>query len=1018
MKCRISQYFVVLAFLGLLTVAPVVSTHADDLEIFGGTSGGVEPNVLIIFDNSDSMADCVDGGQDGVANANCSISSESRIYKAKEVVKNIINTTDGVRFGLMIFNSNREGGYLVQPCGATKSDLVASVDGIDVEWGSPYIYTPLAETLAEAGLYFAGEQSWFNDGVTYTSPIQWSCQKNNIIIMTDGDPTDDLTHIGDRLYINNDTIGDNDGDSCDPNGCNADGTYSNSNLYDSDGSDYLDDVAYYLFHNDCNADYDDEQLIQTFPIGFAIDNQILADTATNGNYGGKYYTASNATALTSAFEDILTSVQSESDAIYASPVIPRNPENQAQSGNKVYMAFFKPQSDGRWLGNLKSYSLLDGELRDANNLRAVYPQDPSAIDYVVGREGYIKDTARSYWSSSVDGLDVAKGGAGVLLDNNNAREVYTFTYVDSTNYLVLNNPKMKLTDPLNDFRETTNPKITAALLDVADATERGEVLSNTLAGTTFEDENGTTQSWTMGDIIHSEPLVEAYKQNDNTYKNYIFVGANDGMLHVIDAADGQEKWAFIPPKQLPRLKLLLPENNPQKLHHYFVDGSPVIEELNNEKILIFGEGRGGERYYVLKVTDPLDPEWVYQIAEQMLELDAFGDVDFISGAAVLGQSWAKPQLKKIRDVDVDNNVHLYDVFLLAGGYDTRYENPTFSVPSPNNIAGRSIYTVNASSGLLVGPNINGGNWRDDSDQSVMNHSILEVTGFDTLGKGYMNRIYAGDLGGNLFATRYDDARDAWEELHLLDLPEDTITFTDSTNQSVSKNRGQKFMTKPDATLEPGGECIYLGTGDRENLTDTDRVDAFYAVCNDWVKLKDIDGNDILDAQGDYTYTPVPISDLVDVTGNLVQDSADATEKATIDAALKNSSGWYLHMEHPGEKITSSAKVIDGKIFFTTFTPGFGTVNNNDPCVTSFDLGVSRLYAIDYRTGGAVMELDGTGGLSKDDRSTIIGTSVAYEPVLTTSGVKTTLFYGSGGKLLSLDVDLQTLVKRYFWRQLE
>lgn len=1000
--------YVVLTLLVLLCLAPVSQLYADDLEIFGGTAGAAPPNVLIVFDNSGSMSsnDVPDG--------------RTRLEAARDVLLALVDSTDTtkVNMGLMSFiqGSGGEGGRIHQPCGASKAQLKQSINYIydTYEGGTG---TPLGEALEEAGLYFAGLASKFaareseynatevstaEDGTTltwyqnnsYNSPIVYTCQNNIIIFMTDGDSSRD----GERItpYINGHSI-----------------------ISDGD-SELIDDVAqFFTDHEMSISGLAETQNIQTYTIGFdtASTAALLTETANKGN--GKYYTASDPSGLADAFDSVLNDVQVTANAIYAPPVIPRNPENQIQSGDKVFMAFFKPQSDGRWLGNLKAYSLINGELRDADNVAAVYPQDPAAAGYVAGKEGYIKDTARSYWSAAADGLDVAKGGAGKLLDDNNSRDVYTFTFVDAVDYLVNDvNPKTDLTDPNNDFRETTNPKLTAALLDAASAAERATILSNTLAGTTFKDENGATQSWTLGDIVHSEPFVEAYKQNDNTYKNYIFVGANDGMLHVFDAADGQEKWAFIPPKQLPRLKLLLPANNPQKLHHYFVDGSPVVVEINNEKILFFGEGRGGERYYALNVTDPLTPVWLYQVDEQILETAAFTDVDFIDGAAVLGQSWAKPQLKKIRVKDADGIPILYDVFLLAGGYDARYEDPTFSVPSPNNIAGRAIYTIDATSGSLVGLNVNGGNWRDASDQSIMNHSILGVTGFDAFNQGYMTRVYAGDLGGNLFAARYDDARDTWEELLLLDLPEDLVTFTDTTNQSVTKKRGQKFMTRPDATLEKNGECVYFGTGDRENLTDTDRVDAFYAVCNKWEPLIDNNGDIVIDAEGDYEYKPVLLGDLVDVTGNLLQDSADATERATIAAALANGPGWFLRMEHPGEKITSSPKVIGGKIFFTTFTPGAEGINNSDPCVTSFDLGVSRLYAIDYRTGAAVMELDDTGGLSKDDRSTVIGTSVAYEPVLATSGAKTTLYYGSGGKLLSLDVDLETQTKKYYWRQVK
>ena len=91
-------------------------------------------------------------------------SMRTRESVAKEVIKNVIDETDGVRFGLMRFNAN-QGGRIVAECGTDKETLKNTIDGF-----GHTDYTPLAETLAEAGLYFAGQQSWFNGSSgTYSS---------------------------------------------------------------------------------------------------------------------------------------------------------------------------------------------------------------------------------------------------------------------------------------------------------------------------------------------------------------------------------------------------------------------------------------------------------------------------------------------------------------------------------------------------------------------------------------------------------------------------------------------------------------------------------------------------------------------------------------------------------------------------------------------------------------------------------------------------------------------------------
>ena len=75
--------------------------------------------------------------------------ARSRISVAKEVITNLITDTENVRFGLMIFNTS-EGGHLVSECGTDKTTLINAINAL-----SATTWTPLGETLAEAGLYFA-----------------------------------------------------------------------------------------------------------------------------------------------------------------------------------------------------------------------------------------------------------------------------------------------------------------------------------------------------------------------------------------------------------------------------------------------------------------------------------------------------------------------------------------------------------------------------------------------------------------------------------------------------------------------------------------------------------------------------------------------------------------------------------------------------------------------------------------------------------------------------------------------
>jgi type IV pilus assembly protein PilY1 len=257
-------------------------------------------------------------------------------------------------------------------------------------------WTPLAETLYEAGLYFKGGPSYFNSGVSYTSPIEYSCQNNYVIIITDGEPTQDRDSI-----LN--TIGDRDGDKREPIGAHNDPNY------DSDGSDFLDDVADYLYDTDLRADLSGTQNIRTYTIGFTINNDLLNRTATQGH--GRYFYSQNAQQLADAFQNIIDEILAKTSSFVA-PVVPVSRMERTQSGDKLYLALFKPVQNKMWNGNIKKYGIAQqynynytikpGDILDANGALAL---DSS---------GEFFETSHSYWTGLgvMDGGDADRGGIG------------------------------------------------------------------------------------------------------------------------------------------------------------------------------------------------------------------------------------------------------------------------------------------------------------------------------------------------------------------------------------------------------------------------------------------------------------------------------------------------------------------------------------------------------------------------------------------------------------------------------
>ena len=882
-----------------------------------------------------------------------------RIDVAKEVITDLINTTTGVRFGIMRFN-NEDGGRVIAECGTDKATLVSEINAITADG-----WTPLAETLAEAGLYFAGEDSWFNSGVTYTSPMQERCQKNYVIIMTDGQPTKDLdSKLTSGTYINNDTIGDYDTDGGDP------GSYAN------DGSDYLDDVAKYLYENDCHPTLGDgtsfdKQNITTYTIGFQLNHQLLEDTASNG--GGEYYTAGNYSELSEAFYQIMSSI-SEENAVFVAPVVPISKMNRTYAGDRIYLGFFKPQQSGRWIGNIKRYALDDyGNLYDANDQAATTS------------DGMIKSNALSFWTTlGNDGPDVAAGGAAevlnLLIEGTGSRNLYTYTGTAAA-----------LTDSSNAF-ENANGAISDADLNVANATERAALFN-------------TVHDGAFGDIIHSEPVVVFYPDPDNDpgtndEKTMIYAGANDGILHAIDDDDGSEAWGFIPPNHLGRLTLL--NNND---HDYFLDGSPVVHYGASQWVLIAGERRGGSNYTAIDISSPTSPQYLYSIGREFLNPGS-------GSYERLGQSWGRANSATLAtgvtvsapgcQLTIDTATE--DVFLLPGGYDN---NQDLQTPASADTVGRALYAIKVASGQLLS------NFYFNGTTSGigMTHSIIDMAALDHDGDGIVSRIYAGDLGGNLFAFK-DDAVHTYNVCS--ELVDEVVTDGNWTTafklfNASADGTQRKIMYAPDAVGEPFGEFLFFGTGDRSDPGKTTVVNRMYAVKNDWT--------------GAATLTE---SDLVDVTANLIQ-LGTSVEKATAKSNLENSDGWFLRLENAGEKVVSSARVYGGVVYFTTYTPASASnPNPSDPCAVSTVRGVARLYAVDYKTGGSVLDLnsdpetDGDGqtvDLGKKDRSIAIGTAIPSAPVIAILAEGAQIFIGVEGGIVSLPAISTQDMHTYYWTQI-
>ena len=527
-----------------------------------------------------------------------------RFGLATGIIHSYVNTTSGVRFTVMTYNKDRYGKIVLNNAGteytntgdgdadggkklgfvdetkAGKESLFSALSSLKND-----TWSPLAEALYSAGAYFRGQPDPFT-GASNTSPVQYYCQKNYVLIISDGGPTKD-----------------------------SDGRVA---IADSDGDgSKLDDVAKYLHDIDMSGGQSlKKQNITTYTIGFNLTHPLLEKTASKG--GGKYYYVWSSQSFSVAFQNFIIEVLDKSVS-YVAPVVPISQMEKTTAGDRMYLAMFKPALKSFWGGNLKKYGIATqksgsvnvGDILDASN------------SAVMDSDNQIKDSAKSYWSAAADGGDVEKGGVGqLLLDRASARKIYTYLGTNAD-----------LTNSANLF-SLSNNSITPAKLGLTggDTTGRDKLI-NFIHGFDAYDENGNRivsekRDWILGSFIHSRPVVIHY----GTTRSVIYAGANDGMLHAFDDASGEELWAFIPPALLPDLKDLTGE-----ALEFFVDGSPKAYIGPDKTVLIFGLRRGGDRYIALDISNPDSPKFFWEISPST------------AGYQELGQTWSTPQLGKIAD---------------------------------------------------------------------------------------------------------------------------------------------------------------------------------------------------------------------------------------------------------------------------------------------------------------------------------------------------------------------------------
>lgn len=884
----------------------------------------------------------------------------NRLETVTDVLRSLTLTVKDVNFGLMRFDNKSSGGMIdvpVEDIETTGPLIRTKIASYTANGG-----TPLTEVMHEAALYYRGESPEYgndsnpNDSVNaskvnnsanaaYKSPIEASCQKNHIILLTDGQPSSDgesnayIKELIKDMYL--------------PTGLSKDCTGS---------GDCLDEYAYWLKNTDHSTKYNGVQDIVTYTIGgFNLTKGVdLLRRAANFG-GGEYYPADDATALIKAVDSIILKILAQ-DTTFTAPAVSVNAFNASEHRDELYYALFRPSDTAKWFGNLKKYKITsDGFVRDVNsNL---------AVDLTTG---FFAAGSKDYWNATdiADGPDVTQGGMANLVEPS-GRRIYS---ENTSNNLV-------------SFRNATSK----TLLDMTSATTtETEKLKLWIEGRDVNDIDGdssyTDSRRQIGDPLHSEPIVITYGGTDDNPDSTIYFGTNEGFVHGVSTRTGNEVFSFLPRALHKTQKIFYESTVAAGSRPYGMDG-PVtawIKDANQNNVILdattntlepnehaylyAGMRRGGRGYYALDVSDRNDPKFLFKIE---------GGVT--SGFDKLGQTWSRMTVAK-----VILNGQSRNVLLFAGGYD---ENQDSNESTQPDTMGNAIYMVDATTGELLWSASNNNANLNISD--MVNSIPASISAIDITGDGYINYFFAADTGGRIF--RFDINK---RNTGASDFAQGGVIASIAGSDLANKRR---FYNKPNVALVKDKEfgdylTIAIGSGHRAHpITTKDVVNRFYVV-------KDYYPYSVPPSYITKTQAPDTLQFLADDENaesdklyNVTSIMLGGDTTSSLNKMLNNGGGWYVNLQTSGEKVLAESATFAGAIIFTTFSPSSST---STVATCGADTGTSRVYAISQRDGSGVIDLDNDGDI--EAVNTLTHSGIAPRPVI--------IYRPGGGKTIAIGTE--------------
>lgn len=443
----------------------------------------------------------------------------------------------------------------------------------------------------------------------------------------------------------------------------------------------------------------------------------------------------------------------------------------------------------------------------------------------------------------------------------------------------------------------------------------------TREGETLDTAPFRRRSEILGDIINSSPVIASKRSNYGwatasglpttvtaSYgayvtaksaagrKEYVYVGANDGMLHAFDGTTGDEVFAYVPNGVLGATGQLADPNygaSPQK--RYYVDGQIALSDAHDgsdwQTVMVGAAGAGGRTVFGLRVTAPA----AFTASDVLWEVNSQtdGDVGHVMGKPVIvplqNGSWAA---------------------VFGNGYNS-------------NNGDAALFVVDVFTGEVIKKIV----VADGDDMNA--NGLGNIAVIDTTGDGLMDTVYGGDLLGNLWKFDLTGASESAWSVGYGGNPLFVALDGDGNRQPITGGF--------EVSVGPGlGYMVYFGTGRYFLAGDNDasagqQVQTLYGVWDNGTRI-----------------TGTRSASLV-----AQQVSGEAGGARTISrnpVSYITHRGWYLDLvvgtADTGERFIGRPRIQSGRILFDTYQPGI-----TSDCEPG---GQNWRYGLNLLTGGAAL----------------------------------------------------------------